>query len=224
MKHALLAVVALTLAPAAAHAQWSENFDSYPNGTDLHGVGGWHGWDGAAGATAFVTDAQSLSSPHSVDINGPSDLVHEYDAAGGQWTYIAWQYIPGSFSGTTYFIINNLYNDGGPYNWSIQIPFDATSGLMTDDYSGDLQPFITDQWVEIRVEIDLDADFREVYYNGALFSSWTWTTDVDSVLEIGAVDLFANGASSVYYDNLSLVPAPTGALVLLGLGATRRRR
>jgi hypothetical protein len=223
MKKALLAAVVLAMASGAASAQWSDNFDGYANGTSLHGVGGWKGWDNDPTWTALVTDAQSLSSPHSVDINGDADLVHEYDAAGGQWTYTAWQYIPTGFTGQSYFIMQNMYNDGGPYDWSIQTDFDASTGMMTDTYSLDTQPYLLDQWVEIRVEIDLDNDFREFYYNGALFSSWTWTTGVDSLLEIGAVDLFAQSASTIYYDDMSLVPAPAGIFALLLAGAIRRR-
>jgi hypothetical protein len=224
MNKGIAAVAVLALAAGAASGQWSDNFDGYANGTDLHGVGGWKGWDNDPTWTAFVTDDYALSSPHSVEIVADSDLVHEYDADAGQWTYTAWQYIPSSFDGMTYFIMLNNYNDGGDKNWSIQIPFDSATGLMTDDYSGESRTYITDEWVEIRVEIDLDNDFREVYYDGAYFSSWTWTTGVDSLLEIGAVDLFANGASAVYYDDMSLIPAPASVFALLGLAALRRRR
>jgi len=56
------------------------------------------------------------------------------------------------------------------------------------------------------VEIDLDADWQEFYYNGQLLTAKSWTDGVsgDGALNIGAVDLFANGASSVYYDDMSL--------------------
>jgi hypothetical protein len=143
-----------------------------------------------------------------VEITGNSDLVHEYDAAGGQWTYTAWQYVPGDLEGVTYFIMQNMYNDFGPYDWSIQLPLNQTAGMITDDHvAGAELPIMFDQWAEIRVEIDLDTDWREVYYGGTLLSARTWTTGTGSLLEIGAVDLFANGASPVYYDDMSLVPA-----------------
>ena len=225
MKQWLAAVAVLTLASGAAMGQWNDNFDGYALGSGLHGQGGWHGWDGDIAWDAYVTDDQALSSPQSVNVSADADIVHEYDATSGQWTYTAWQYIPTGFSGISYFILLNTYNDGGPYNWSIQLPFDSATGLVTDDYAGGPGlAILFDQWAEIRVEIDLDNNFREVYYNGDLLASFTWTTDVDSVLELAAVDLFANGASPVYYDDMSLVPAPAGVFVLLLAGAVRRRR
>ncbi len=187
---------------------WSDNFDSYANNTNLHGVGGWKGWDNTPGATGFVRDDQSLSSPHSVEIMTTSDLVHEYAGyTSGAWSYTAWQYIPSTFSGTTYYLLLNEYNDGGPYNWSVQLNFNSGTGLVTNDgVSGGSMPYLEDQWVEIRVEIDLDNNLQFLYYNGTLLYSGTWTEEQagGGQLEIQAVDLYANGASAVYYDDISL--------------------
>ncbi|NIP28422.1 MAG: hypothetical protein GWN61_26435, partial [candidate division Zixibacteria bacterium] len=170
-------------------------------------VGGWKGWDNNPAFGASTTDVQARSAPNSVDILGASDLVHEYTANSGQWVYTAWQYIPGNMSGVSYFIMQNIYNDGGPYNWSVQVSFNSTSGLMTDDGSGAQQAYITDQWVEIRIEIDLDADTQSFYYNGALFYSGVWNGYISGpgtgATVIGSVDLFANNATSVYYDDMS---------------------
>ena len=65
---------------------------------------------------------------------------------------------------------------------------------------------MTGQWVEIRVEIDLTANTQAVYYNNQLLFQDTWTDHVSGggSLNIAAVDLFANSASTVYYDDLSL--------------------
>jgi hypothetical protein len=210
----LPAAIAAALAlPALAHAaQWFENFDSYQNGSQMHGQGGWKGWDNDARFGALVTDAQSRSSPHSLDIVGASDLVHVYpDDETGKWTFVAWQYIPGSTTGTSYFILLNRYRDGGTNDydrWSIQLPFDLARNEVRDDFvQGARLPIVRDQWMEIRVEIDLDTDYREVYYGGQFLSRHTWTRgESGSALDIDAVDLYANNARSVYYDDLSLVP------------------
>ena len=74
-----------------------EGFDTYVNGSSLHGLGDWIGWDENPAATAFVTNTQSLSPSQSVEINGASDLVHPFCASGGAWSYSAWQYIPSDF-------------------------------------------------------------------------------------------------------------------------------
>jgi hypothetical protein len=59
----------------------------------------------------------------------------------------------------------------------------------------------------LRVEIDLNSDNQDFYYNDQLLYSGSWADGVSGggILAIGAVDLFANGASSVFYDDISLV-------------------
>jgi opacity protein-like surface antigen len=222
---------AVGLSALAQADQWFDNFDSYQKGSQMHGQGGWKGWDNDPQFGALVSDAQSRSRPHSVDIRGLSDLVHEYpDEEKGKWTFTAWQYIPSSTTGTSYFILLNRYRDGGSQNydrWSIQLPFDMARNEVRDDFvQGARLPIVRDQWMEIRVEIDLDTDYREVYYGGQFLSKHTWTRgESGSALNIDAVDLFANNATSVYYDDLSLVPEPVSTLLLvLGAALALRRR
>ncbi|HNB51816.1 MAG TPA: FixG Ig-like domain-containing protein, partial [Anaerolineales bacterium] len=201
--------------------EWSDNFDSYPTGQNLHGIGGWKGWGNSAGASASTTAAQALSAPNSVDILGASDLVHEYTGSTtGQWVYTAWQYIPNTATGQTYFILLNQYDDGGSSNnWSTQVCFDTGTNLLYDAIGTSCTgtntlSIVYDQWVEIRVEIDLDADTQSFYYNNQLLYSDTWTGHVSGsgIANIGAVDLFANNASSVYYDDISLAPPAPAAV------------
>jgi len=238
------AMAVLALLPASAIADWEDDFDSYENGSDMHGQGGWKGWDNNPAATAFVTDVQARSDPHSVDIVDAADLVHEYFGyTSGDWTYTAWMYVPEDFSedpntalpAGTYFIMQNTYNDLGPYNWSVQLDFQENGMLVgdcggVDDPNGNdpnnvSMPYVKGEWAEIRVDIFLDPedDWTQVYYNDTLLDSddladhpvlgggYSWTKgifgqDTDGQLNIGAVDLWANASSSVYYDDMSLEP------------------
>ena len=66
------------------------------------------------------------------------------------------------FEGQTYFILLSAYEDlmGQDNEWAVQLRFDSMLGVVEFEYFGeDAQlPLVTDQWVEIRCEIDLDQD------------------------------------------------------------------
>lgn len=212
-----LLLALLPLVVSAAGGPWSDNFDSYANGSEIHGQGGWKGWDNNPANSGTVTNVQARSAPHSLETVGVEDVVHEYTAADGQWVYTAWQYIPDNFVGQHYFIMLNTYADGGTNNWTLQLCFDSATGNVFDDSaatcSGNSLPFVTDQWAEIRVEIDLDLDSFDLLYNGAILIDdgvWSQHTSGGGVTSIGAVDLWSNGGTSVYYDDMSLVEAVTG--------------
>jgi hypothetical protein len=200
---------------------WNDNFDSYTLYQFLDGDsgdGGWKGWDNSPLYGAYVTDNYSRSAPHSVEIVGAVDLIHEYVGyTGGQWNYTAWQYIPSTLVGDTYFILLSDYTDGaGQANtWSVQLSFNSGTGLVESQWAGETLYYLTDQWVEIRCEIDLDGDWMTIYYDGDVLATHAYSDTVQGSgggpLVIDAVDLFANSASPVYYDDLSLVgegPAP----------------
>ena len=56
----------------------------------------------------------------------------------------------------------------------------------------------------------------EIYYNDTFLLEKEWTStinnDLSGIRNIGAVDLFANGATSVYYDDMSLEQVGTGVV------------
>jgi len=188
---------------------WSDNFDSYETGSSMHGQGGWKGWGNDPNATAYVSDAEALSAPNSVAIEGASDLVHEYSGyTTGTWNYIAWQYIPSTSFGESYFILLNQYDDAGlTNNWSTQVNFNIGTGIITNEgLDGGTLPMTKDQWVEIRVEIDLTNDIQTFYYGGDVLFSGSWKDGLSGggIANIAAVDLFANSAAVVYYDDISL--------------------
>jgi hypothetical protein len=204
--------------PKATTVFWEDNFDSYDDGSSMHGQGGWKGWDNDPTYTAYVSSDYSTSTPHSVNIEANADLVHEFDGCtSGQWTFTAWQYIPTDFLGQSYFILLSSYEDGmGQDNlWSCQIRFDSDLEIVEAEHGGPNLPLITGEWIELRVEIDLDTDWYEFYYDDDLLEEKEWTAgpnnDYTSILNIDAVDLFANLASPVYYDDLSLVGESTSA-------------
>ncbi|MDY7110129.1 MAG: hypothetical protein SYC29_15970 [Planctomycetota bacterium] len=199
---------------------WSEPFDAYEPGSQMHHQGGWKGWDNDPGAGAIVVPEPFLSPPNSVQIQGDSDLTHELTGAtSGTWSCTAWQYIPADFQSGgndefagTYFLLLNTYNDGGPYHWSVQMQFDSNDGMLKV-YHGDGTntidlPYQTDRWVRMQALVDLDDDWTQVYYDDELVTEYAWTGGVlgdgGGEYDIAAVDLFGNGSTSVFYDDLAI--------------------
>ena len=201
----IVGVLAIMILPVAAQADWMDDFESYAAGSEIIGQGGWDGWLGDPNAGADVSDAYAHGGSNSVGIASTSDLVHTYEGYNsGVWIYTAWLYMLGNYTGETYFIMLNTYI--ASQNWSVQIHF--LDGMIVNDTTGEGLPWILDEWVELRLEIDLDADIQTVYYAGDFFYTGSWSQGVSgggqTVIE--AVDLFGNGARTVYYDDMSLMP------------------
>ncbi|MFA5103449.1 MAG: hypothetical protein WC525_09890 [Candidatus Thermoplasmatota archaeon] len=185
---------------------WEENFDSYTAGSLLGGQGGWFPWDNAPTADANVSDLYAHSPDNSAEITGSSDMVHEWSNVNyGNCTFRAWAYVPADFEGQNYLILLSLYNGGSSY-WDLQLYFDSTTYTLRDYDSINETPYEIGEWGEIRVEIDFVNDWQDVYYNDVLWLSKSWTegTSGGGILELDAVDLWANGASPVYWDDMSV--------------------
>jgi hypothetical protein len=193
---------------------WSDDFSAYTLGQFLDGDptdGGWKGWDNDPGWGAFVVDTQEHSVPHSVEVLDYVDLVREFSGyTTGTWTFTAWQYVPGNFVGLSYFILLSDYADGAGQDniWAVQLRFDSDLQIVESEFDDVNLSLITDRWVELRFEIDLNTDWLEMYYDGVLLHAKAWTAGPnnqgDGQLKIAAVDLYANTASVIYYDDMSL--------------------
>jgi hypothetical protein len=201
--------------PASVEAQFfTENFDSYVAGSTIAGQGGWETWDNNPAANTTVSNAQSSSAPNSLFDAGPADIVHQFTGvAGGIWYIKARTYVPSTQTGELWFILLNTYAPGGPYNWSIQVALCAaacsTGGVIpgqvlnfggTDGGGGGTATLITDQWVEVRAEVDFGANTYAVFYNGVQFDTGTFTST--GQMQIQAMDLFSNLSNESYMDDI----------------------
>jgi len=248
MKNLLLAMVAAGLVVGTATATWYDNFDSYTLGS-INGQGGWAGWDNNPAYAGTVTNERSRSSPNSQLIQGIHDSVRTFTGyTSGVWTFTAYQYIPGNMVGNSYYILLSKYVPGNQAQnvWTVQLDFDSTTKMIVGDCGAPDNvrlPYVPDSWAEIKVQIYLDpypvGDWTKIYYNGTLLDDpalpdhptlgggYRWTKGVfgtnNGPLSIECVDLFANNATKVYYDDMSLVPEPTSLLMLAVLGLLRRR-
>lgn len=210
----VLVILALAVATIAyASPFWADNFDSYANGTVLQGVGGWKGWGNVPAQAGVVSDAQARSGPHSIAIGPVVDAVHEFPEYNttGVYDVVAWTYVPSTSTGDQYFILLNTYTDVGGWNWSTQLLYNQSTNVIETNgmsFTGSA-PLIEDQWVELRVRINFDTNNQTLYYNGAQFATGSWTegTSGGGALSLGAMDLFSDGGSTIYYDDISIVDA-----------------
>jgi len=229
------AAMALAIAPLAS-AQWSETFESYNLNSQLEGQGGWHNWDSVAqgnqpfarvvGTTAGVTPFQGTKMANIVgsQISGNllADTVHELNGPysfGTAWTLSTRVYVPSSLIGDSFFIVLDDYNDaGGPYDWAVQIHFQAASASVISDAvsTGNINlnspaTITFDQWVELKVEVDLNNNTGKNYYGGLDLNEYTWTALVGPEV-FDAIDLFPGtfDTTSVYYDAYSLTAGIAG--------------
>jgi hypothetical protein len=236
-KLALLTVALCVFVPAAVTADWFDGFEDYPIGQGLHGQNGWAGWDNDPNVPGMVVGAPVFAGEKAFEVAAVTDMVHQYSGVNNFTpVYRAMQYIPEGIQGTSYFILMDTYTVGGdPKHWNVQVAFNDVSapGMVLDTYTNPTQstplPIIYDQWVEIRVEMDMVNDGCKIFYGGNLLTAGTWTIDAAGTLNLAAVDLYTGDATPVYYDNLNLTPEP-GLVSIVGLaglgvlGMLRKRR
>jgi hypothetical protein len=210
---ALAAVSVVAAAPATVEAQFfQERFDTYANGSTIAGQGGWETWDNNPAANTTVTNAQSFSSPHSLFIVDPADIVHQFSGVNsGTWYVRTRIFIPSTQTGDAFFILLNQYAPLGPYNWSVQVSLCAaacnsgTPGQVvslggSDIPGGGSLPLITNQWVDLRAEINFATGIYTLFYNEVQLDQQQW--QLSGTNQLAAIDLFSQGSSESYMDNV----------------------
>ncbi len=208
---ALLGTVFLVgVASASGDIIWQDDFDSYPPGP-IDGQGGW-----IAGPTAVVTAERARSMPHSLAIHTSDDALQRYEGIDeGRFVVSAWKYLAAEARGSSYFILLNTHNDEKGPNWSTQIHFDATSGNVTSDFDEGKVPLVRDEWVEVRVEVDLDVDRQRIFYDGHLLADKSWTDGLNrnGATRLQALDVFnLDQDLPIYWDDMVIVePEPCPA-------------
>lgn len=215
----LAAVSLVASAPVTVEAQFFfDTFDTYANGSPIAGQGGWETWDNNPAADTIVTNAQSFTPPHSLLVAGPADIVHQFAGVNsGVWYAKAMTYVPSTQVGEMWFILLNSYAPAGFQHWSVQVvmcvtgcvtagtvPGSAANIGGSDGGGGGSVPLILDQWVEVRVEVDLTNNQYTAFYNGTPIDAVPQTWTVTGALQLQAFDLYSNGSNQSYMDNVWL--------------------
>ena len=181
----------------------------------------WTTWSGTPGSGEDGT-VVSLDNNKCCGISESSDLVYQFgDKTTGVWEYAFDMYVPKNNIG--YF---NLLHDFAGSNsvWAMQCYFNGTNdGLGYATYApghGTLHagsngtadlPCTLDEWMNIRVVVDIDNDIAEFYFNGSKVCEWQWSLDSFGENVVGtkldASDFYFVGGE-FYIDNISFRQLP----------------
>ena len=195
-----------------------DDFDSYKAGeflgTESNGL--WTTWANASGTPedTYVTDQFSFSPDNSIQLasGGVTDVVLPLgDENSGSWTLSFMMYVEEGYG--AYFNLLHYFSAAAS-NWAVQVYFNASGdGSLVVGSGASLDPgtafvYPTGSWFEVRVNIDVDGDVAEMYFDDTPIYSWTWSEGSTGVSNtIAALNLYPNGQDaepdSYFVDNVS---------------------
>jgi len=195
-----------------------DDFDLYSAGEFLgiESNGLWTTWSGAAGSPedAYITNEVSYSPDNCVKLvsGGVSDVILPLgNESSGGWTLTYMLFVEEGY-GAYFNLLHLLSNDSS--NWAVQVFFNASgngqvvigSGAGLD--SGTTFVYPTGSWFEVKVNINIDEDVAELYFDDAPIYNWSWSegsTEVSS--SISAINFYPNAQDdepdSYFIDNFS---------------------
>ena len=194
-----------------------EDFDSYKAGeylgTESNGV--WTTWANATGSPedTYVTDLLSYSGENSINLQsgGVVDVVLPLgNENSGSWTISFMMFVEEGYG--AYFNLLHYFSAAAS-NWASQFYFNSGgNGFLT--VGGGLNDLGTnftypvDTWFEVKINIDVDGDYAELYFDGAPIYNWLWSEGSTGPSNtIAALNLYPNGMDnepdSYFVDNVS---------------------
>jgi hypothetical protein len=211
----LVGPVSVTITGGNPSGAW-ETFEDYNAGEHLAqqanamGRDYWTTWDNAPGSATdpYVSNDEAHAGSNSVVIETGNDAVLLLgDKTSGKWNINFYAYIPDGYYG--YFNILQEFN-GSNSQWGMQAYFDA-GGVGTVDAGGQgagTFNYSYDTWIYINFNIDLDADFAEMYVDGNMVVEWQWSTGTfgtGTLNQLAAMNFYAwdvNGTPKAYFDDI----------------------
>ncbi|NQT77269.1 MAG: T9SS type A sorting domain-containing protein [Bacteroidetes bacterium] len=178
-----------------------EDFEQYNLGDFIAVVNPtwWETWSNLPGSAEDgpIVDDQAFSGSQSLLIEGGTDLIYKLgDKTAGNFSVDWWMYVPSGFAG--YYNFQHYQAPG--VEWAIEVYFN-TDG--TADFNADGQTisfnYTHDTWFFVEHDIDLDNDVAEMYLDGTMIHTWTWSTQSGGgpgANQLGGVDFFAGAQGS----------------------------
>jgi len=160
-------------------------------------------WPGGTDCNAVIDEAFSGDISMNVANNQTDDVVFLLgNQTSGVWTVRFYMFV---FSGATGFW-NIQENEIPGIQWNGQFFAGATGsggspGVITHDDSGNTAPYPSDQWFEVKHEIDLDASTHSVWIDGnVLLDNEPYQgTGGAPATSLGSVNYFSIDANNNYF-------------------------
>ncbi|MCR9182436.1 MAG: T9SS type A sorting domain-containing protein [Flavobacteriaceae bacterium] len=185
--------LAIALIAFSVNAQYEINFDDMSLGPVSPQSVYVEVWPGALDCNVVIDEAYSGDNSMYVGNNQLDDVVFLLDNKNsGVWTVGFYMYV---YSGSTGFW-NIQDNEIPGVQWNGQFFAGTTAsggseGNITHDETGLTIPYPSDQWFEVRHEIDLNAMTMSAWIDGALF--------LDNVPYVGTGGAPANALGSINF-------------------------
>lgn len=195
-----------------------EDFDSYKAGEFLgsESNGLWTTWTNATGSPedTYVTNLFSFSPDNCIQLvsGGVTDVILPLgEENSGSWTLSYMMFVEEGYG--AYFNLLHYFS-AAESNWAVQVYFNAGGdGSLVVGSGASLDPgtafvYPTDSWFEVKVNIDIDGDVAELYFDDASVYSWAWSEGSTGFSNtISALNLYPNGQDnepdSYFIDNVS---------------------
>lgn len=178
-----------------------EDFEAYTVGDYIAVVNPewWETWSNLPGSSedGLIVDDYAFSGVNSLQVEGGTDLIYKLgDKTAGVYAVDWMMYVPAGFAG--YYNFQHYQAPG--VEWAIEVYFN-TDG--TGEFNADGQTinftFDHDTWMDIDHMIDLDSDVAEMYLDGVMLHTWTWSSVSQGGPgnnQLGGVDFFAGANGS----------------------------
>ena len=175
MKNLLPTIVCFIIAPMCyAQTNIYDDFDSYKAGEFLGTESNdlWTTWTNATGTPedVYVTDQLSYSGENSIQLQsgGVVDVVLPLgNENSGSWTL---SYMMNIEEGHGAYFNLLHYFSAAASNWAVQVYFNASGDGHCSCSGASLDPgttfvYPTGTWFEVKVNIDVDGDIAELYFD-----------------------------------------------------------
>jgi len=191
----------------------NDDFEAYNVGEYLGLQSSWWStWSNepGTGEDAFVSDEQALSGTKSVKIEGTTDLllVMADNYTTGAYVVEIHMYVP--TGGHGYYNLQKSTTIGEEWAFQVDFPADGTAIVDADGFASATFAFNFDEWMDLQVMVDIDADWAEFYYNGTLIREYQWslgTSGNAGLHSLGGMNIYANPLDPLFYvDDLDFRP------------------